>query len=103
MRTACGQLFLGAALECEIIPWVRVLFVEQLRVQPTHDAPDFAAEPDHLLALSQPEPIRPVDYLLVNLVSGPRRNLNDLPLADPPPTLADSITDQLRDPFVVGA
>jgi hypothetical protein len=58
-----------------------VLLVEHLRVQSAHDAPDFAAEPDHLLALSQPEPVRGVDNLLVDPVSGSWRDLSDLPLA----------------------
>src|SRR5262249_56941830 len=102
---ACRRvlLALGAALEREIIPRVWMLLVEQLWVQPAHDAPDFAAEPDHLLALPQPEPVRAVDDLLVDLVSGSWRGLPDLPLADAPPALADGITDHLHDPLVVRA
>jgi hypothetical protein len=53
-------------------------------MQPAHDAPDFPAEPDHLLALPQPESVRAVDYLLIDLVGGARRDLSDLPLAYAP-------------------
>ncbi|UPK05523.1 hypothetical protein [Bradyrhizobium sp. 170] len=51
-----------------------MLLVEQLRVQPTNDAPDLATEADHFLALPQPESVRPVDDLVIDFVSGPWRD-----------------------------
>ena len=47
----CVLLRFYAALEREIVPGIGVLFVKQVRVQPTHDAPNLAAKPDYLLAL----------------------------------------------------
>src|SRR5262245_4172111 len=96
-------LGLGAALEGEVVPGVRVFLIEQLRVQPTHDTPGLATEADHFLALPQPESVRPVDDLVVDFVSGPWRDFHDLPLADPPSALTDGIADHLHDPFVVRA
>jgi hypothetical protein len=63
---------------------------------------DLAAEPDHLLALPQPEPVRPIDDLLIGLVGGPQRDLSDLPLADAPAALADGVADHLHDALIVG-
>jgi hypothetical protein len=78
----CVLLTFGSAFEREVIPGVRVLLIKQLRMQATHDAPYLSAEPDHLLSLPQPEPVRAVDNLIVDLVSGSWRDLSDLPLAD---------------------
>ena len=50
-----------------------------------------------------PEPVRPVDDLLMDIVGGPRRDLSDLPLADAPPALADGVADNLHDALIVGA
>src|SRR5205814_785915 len=63
-----GVLFaLSAALEREVVPGIRMLFVKQIRMESPHDAPDLAAEPDHFLALPQPEPVRTVDNLVIDL------------------------------------
>jgi hypothetical protein len=75
------------AIEREVVPRVRVFFVKQLRMQPAHNAPDLAAEPDHLLALPQPESARAVDYPLIDLVDGPWCDLSNLPVADAPALL----------------
>ena len=82
-------LALGAALEPEVIPRVRMFLVEKLRVQPAHDTPNLAAEPNDLLALPEPRSVRTVDDLLIDLVGSQRRDLSDLPLAYASTALAD--------------
>lgn len=54
------------ALEREVVPWVRMFPIKQLRVQPAHDPPDLTAEPNHLLALPQPQSVRAVDDLFID-------------------------------------
>lgn len=96
---AGNSVLLGfrAALQSEVVPWIRVLLVEKLRMQPMHDTPDLAAEAHHFLPLAQPDPVRAIDDLFVNFIRSTRRDF-----ANPPPALTDSVADQLHDAFVVG-
>jgi hypothetical protein len=91
----------GAAVFRYTAPWVWNILIEDVGVEPVHDAPRARTQADNLLTLAWPLPAGTRDNPLVKFVCGDGTDCLDLPVTDAVSFLGNQVRDEQHRPLVI--